>query len=126
MWFIVFLGLVLGVVLGLQMPYLVPVFFAKYLSVAILASIDSLFGGMRATLEKNFDSVILLTGFVSNSLLAAGLAYIGDKLGVSLYIAAVLVFGVRIFENLAAIRRIALTLLRQGKSEVLIESSDSL
>jgi len=64
-----------------------------------------LFGGMRAYMEDGFDNTIFVSGFFVNTFLAAGLAYIGDKLGVELYLAAVVVFGVRIFQNLAIIRR---------------------
>lgn len=105
MWLIILFCLMVGIIVGLHVPFLIPVFFAKYLSVAILAGMDSFFGGIRAYLDDEFDNVVLLTGFVSNSLLAAGLAYIGDQLGVALYIAAVFAFGVRIFQNLAIIRR---------------------
>ncbi|MDD3271967.1 MAG: small basic family protein, partial [Syntrophomonadaceae bacterium] len=56
-------------------------------------------------MEDGFDTTIFVSGFIVNALLAAGLAYIGDKLGVELYLAAVIVFGVRIFQNLAIIRR---------------------
>lgn len=105
MWLLVIFCLMIGIIVGFHVPLLIPIFFAKYLSVAILASLDSFFGGIRAYLEADFDNVVLLSGFVSNSLLAAGLAYIGDQLGVALYIAAVFAFGVRIFQNLAIIRR---------------------
>jgi len=56
-------------------------------------------------MEDGFDNTIFITGFVTNALLAAGLAYLGDRLGVELYLAAVIVFGVRLFQNLAIIRR---------------------
>jgi small basic protein len=87
------------------MPVLLPLIYAKYLSIAILAALDSVFGGIRGYMEDGFDTTIFVSGFIVNALLAAGLAYIGDKLGVELYLAAVIVFGVRIFQNLAIIRR---------------------
>jgi small basic protein len=126
MWIFVLCCFMVGMLLGLQMPFLVPAFLAKYLSIAILASLDSFFGGIRASLEETFDSLVLLTGFIANSLLAAGFAYIGDQLGVSLYTAAVFVFGVRIFQNLAIIRRIALNKLRKPKPIVQLQNSDSI
>ena len=82
--------------------------YAKYMSVAVLAALDSVFGGLRASLEDKFDQAVFLTGFFSNTLLAGVLAYIGDQLGVELYMAAVIVFGVRLFQNLAGIRRFLL------------------
>ncbi|GAF26566.1 uncharacterized conserved protein [Moorella thermoacetica Y72] len=104
MW-IPLIGLIVGVVAGLLLPVKIPVVYSKYMSVAVLAALDSVFGGLRASMEDNFDNAIFLTGFFSNTLLAAFLAYIGDQLGVELYLAAVLVFGVRLFQNLAIIRR---------------------
>ncbi len=105
MWLIIVLGLAIGVIIGSNLPLIIPVYFAKYLSIAILAGLDTIFGGARAYLDKEFDDLVLITGFIFNSLLAAGLAYIGDQLGVALYVAAIFVFGVRLFNNLAIIRR---------------------
>jgi small basic protein len=97
----------------------VPLHFATYLSVAILAALDSLMGGIRAGLERKFDNFIFLSGFFVNSIAAALLAWIGDILGVPLYLAAVIAFGVRIFQNLSLIRRLLLQELysRRDKSE---------
>lgn len=105
MWLLVLFCLLLGLLIGFQMPIIFPLFFAKYMSIAVLAALDSVFGGIRAYMEDGFDNTIFITGFVTNTLLAAGLAYLGDRLGVELYLAAVVVFGVRLFQNLAIIRR---------------------
>lgn len=99
------LGLVLGLAVGWFSPFSVPVEYAKYLSVAILAALDSVLGGIRAAQEEYFDSTVFLTGFFTNILLAGLLAYVGDRIGVDLYLAAVVAFGVRLFNNLAIIRR---------------------
>lgn len=99
-------GLITGVVLGLilQGYIIVPVAMARYLSIALLAALDSALGGFRASLEKQFDDKIFVAGFTSNTLMAALIVYLGDRLGVDLYLAAVVVFGVRLFQNLALIR----------------------
>jgi small basic protein len=99
------LGLILGVVIGLMSPITMPQAYVQYMSVAVLAAMDSVFGGIRAGMEKKFDDMVFITGFFSNTLLAAGLAYIGERLGVALITAAIFAFGVRIFQNLAIIRR---------------------
>ena len=114
MW-IPFLGLFLGIILGTAFTFVVPTIFAKYLSIAALAALDSLLGGIRAALEDNFDSATLLTGFFSNAMLAAGLAYFGDRMGLDLYLAAVVAFGIRIFANLGAIRHALLQKFRNRK-----------
>lgn len=111
------LGLVVGVALGLVTNVEIPVSFSSYLSIAILAALDTVFGGIRASLEKSFDSPVFLTGFFTNTLVAALLAYIGNQLGVDLYLAAVVAFGVRLFQNIAAIRRNVFLLYRQRKLE---------
>lgn len=98
-------GLILGIALGLNLPFTVPQAYAKYMSVAALAAMDSVFGGIRAAMEEHYDNRIFITGFFSNALLAAGLAFIGERLGIDLYLAAVVAFGVRLFQNLAIIRR---------------------
>ncbi|NMA01629.1 MAG: small basic family protein [Clostridia bacterium] len=98
------LGLLFGAIIGSTISFQIPVIYVKYMSVAVLASLDSVFGGVKAVLEDKFDSTILLTGFFTNTLLAALLAYLGDRLGVDLHMAAVFAFGVRLFQNLADIR----------------------
>lgn len=85
------------------------------MSVAILACLDSVFGAVRASLSKNFKSDIFISGFFGNAVLAAGLAYLGDKLGIPMYIAAVIVFGGRIFDNFAVIRRLLIERLKSRK-----------
>lgn len=104
MW-LPFLGLIVGILFGSIFTFAVPVLYAKYLSVAVLAGLDSLTGGYRAVLEDKFDGTILISGFFTNALFAAGLAYLGDLLGLDLYLAAVIAFGLRLFSNISFIRR---------------------
>ena len=99
------IGLLLGILFGSICPLSIPVAYAKLFSVALLASIDSVFGGYRAVLEEKFDNTIFISGFFVNALLAAFLVYVGDHLGIDLYYVALLAFGLRIFQNLAIIRR---------------------
>jgi small basic protein len=101
------LGLVIGVSIGFVTNVAIPVAYSSYLSIAILAALDTVFGGVRASMEKSFDGAVFLSGFFFNTLVAALLAYIGVQLGVDLYLAAVVAFGVRLFQNIAVIRRIA-------------------
>ncbi len=105
MWLVVIFCMLIGLIIGFQLPIFIPLVYAKYMSVAILAMLDSVFGGIRAYMENVFDTTVFVSGFVTNALLAGGLAYLGDRLGVELYLAAVVAFGVRLFQNLAIIRR---------------------
>ncbi|MFH1485942.1 MAG: small basic family protein [Chloroflexota bacterium] len=104
MWLPV-LGLILGIGIGIVAGFSVPVEYARYVGMAILAGIDAVIGGVRASTEEHFDSKVFLSGFVGNVALAALLTYLADRLGVELYMAAIVAFGVRIFNNLAVIRR---------------------
>ena len=79
---------------------------AEYLSLAVLAGLDSVFGGIRAGVENRFQSEVFLSGFLMNMILSVLLVYIGDQIGVTdLYLAAVVTLGGRIFVNLSVIRR---------------------
>lgn len=99
------IAVIIGTLIGFLFPIAIPLTAAKYLSVSVLAALDSVFGGIRSAQEKNFDNWIFITGFFGNALIAAMLAYMGDMLGVDLYLAAIVAFGVRIFQNVAIIRR---------------------
>ncbi|MCL8206936.1 MAG: small basic family protein [Actinomycetia bacterium] len=105
MW-VVLVGLALGLLIGLTFPVVLPLALARYLSIALLAALDSVFGGLRASLEGHFDPVTFATGLVSNAILAAGLTLLGDKLGVPLYYAALFALGYRMFQNLGRIRHL--------------------
>ena len=104
MWLPV-LGLLVGIVMGMLFSLSIPAEYARYTALAILAALDSVLGAARAELEGYYDNEIFITGLVTNMLLAGLLTFLGDRLGVELYIAAVVAFGVRLFNNLATIRR---------------------
>jgi small basic protein len=101
------LALVAGVVAGLLLEPTVPVVLQPYLPIAVVAALDAVFGGIRAKLDGVFDDKQFVISFVSNVLVAAFIVYLGDQLGVGgqLSTGVVVVLGVRIFGNVAAIRR---------------------
>lgn len=101
------LALVVGVLLGLLVEPVVPLWLQPYLPIAVVAALDAVFGGIRARLDGIFDSKVFVVSFVSNVLVAALIVFLGDKLGVGgqLSTGVVVVLGIRIFGNAAAIRR---------------------
>lgn len=101
------IGLVIGVVLGLVLRPSVPPELQPYLPIAVVAALDALFGAVRARLEQKFDDRVFVTSFLFNVLVAAFIVFLGDQLGVGtqLSTAVVVVLGIRIFGNAAAIRR---------------------
>jgi small basic protein len=101
------LGLVVGIVLGLVLRPDVPLSLDPYLPIAVVAALDAVFGGLRAYLDGIFDDKVFVISFVSNVVIASGIVFLGDKLGVGgqLSTGVIVVLGIRIFSNVAAIRR---------------------
>jgi small basic protein len=101
-------GLAVGIVLGLLLQPTLPVVLQPYLPIAIVAALDALFGAFRAYLEGTFTDRVFVVSFVSNVLIAALIVWVGDQIGVGsqLSTGVVVVLGIRIFTNVAAIRRV--------------------
>ncbi|MED3562106.1 small basic family protein [Bacillus xiapuensis] len=112
------LGLIIGAVLGLFTDVRIPEEYSNYLSIAVLAALDTLFGGIRANLQNIYDEKVFVSGFFFNIILAASLAFLGVHLGVDLYLAAVFAFGVRLFQNIAVIRRILIAKWSSNKEKL--------
>jgi small basic protein len=99
------LGLLIGILAGLVLQVNVGFEFSRYTAVAILAALDSVVGAVRAELDGVYDNRIFISGFVTNAVVAVILTFIGDRLGLDLYLVALITFGLRIFNNVALIRR---------------------
>ena len=101
------LGLLLGVIIGLALQPTVPLWLQPYLPIAVIAALDAVFGGVRAVLDGIFNDKVFVVSFLSNVLVAALIVFLGDKLGggSQLSTGVVVVLGVRIFSNVASIRR---------------------
>lgn len=97
--------LLVGILCALFLPFTFSVQASKYIAIAILAGFDSVFGGIAASFNNNFKMKIFLTGFFGNALIAAALLYVGSLLNIDMTVAAIVVFGTRIFQNFAIIRR---------------------
>ena len=99
------IGLVVGALVALVLRPTVPADMTRYVAMGVVAAVDASFGGMRAYVEKTFNDRVFVLAFVSNAAVAAGLVWLGDQLDVDLTTAVAVVFGIRIFQNLAALRR---------------------
>ena len=100
----IIIGCVLGAIIGMGAP-VIPYTYTGYLAIAIVAALDSVFGGITAVLKGKFDLKIFVSGFFGNAILSILLTYLGEKLNVDIYLAAIVVFVGRMFVNLAIIRR---------------------
>lgn len=100
----IIIGCIVGALIGFNSP-IIPYTYSGYLAIAIIAALDSVFGGISSTLNKTFDLKIFVSGFFGNAILSILLTYLGQKLNVDIYLAAIVVFVGRMFNNLAIIRR---------------------
>lgn len=100
----IIIGCIIGAIIGVNIPT-IPYTYSGYLAIAIIAALDSVFGAITSTLKKSFDMKIFISGFFVNAILAMALTYLGEKLNVDIYLAAVVVFVWRMFDNLGKIRR---------------------
>ena len=102
------LGLLLGVIIGLALQPTVPLWLQPYLPIAVIAALDAVFGGVRAVLDGIFNDKVFVVSFLSNVVVAAVIVYLGDQLGVGsqLTTGVVVVLGLRIFSNVASVRRL--------------------
>ena len=100
------LALLLGVIFGFAVNFHVPPAYTVYLAMIILSALDSVIGAIHSGLDGKFKLSIFMTGFTGNAAMAVVLVFIGNILGLDFSVAPIIVFGVRIFNNVAEIRRI--------------------
>ena len=100
----IIIGCIIGALIGVNAP-VISYTYSSYLSIAIIAALDTVFGGIASVIKKNFDLQIFLSGFFGNAILSMALTYLGEKLNVDIYLAAIFVFVWRMFNNLGLIRR---------------------
>lgn len=98
------IGCIIGVLLGMNAP-IIPYSLSGYLAISIIAALDSVFGGIASVVKGEFDLKIFVTGFFGNAILSILLTYLGERLNVDIYLAAIVVFVGRMFVNLAIVRR---------------------
>lgn len=121
----ILVGCVLGAILGMNAP-IISYTYSGYLAIAIIAAIDSVFGGITAVLKGNFDLKVFITGFFGNAILSILLTLLGQKLNVDIYLAAIIVFVGRMFTNLSIIRRYYLDKWTNRKQKVIEKNKETI
>lgn len=119
----VLLGLLVGIAAGIYSPLTIPVIFTRYTAVGILGILDSILGAIKADLQGRYNITIFISGIMFNMILAIFITYFGDRLGLDLYLAVLVVFTFRIFANIGTIRYSFLTKFL-GKKRVEEEIQD--
>jgi small basic protein len=99
-------ALLVGIVAGLLLEPTLPAALAPYLPVVVVAALDTVLEGARARFEGGYHEGEFIVAFLANMVLAAFVVWVGDRLGApDLRLGVIVVFGVRMFQSLAAIRR---------------------
>lgn len=104
----VYIAILIGCIIGALIGNFAPIIsytYSEYLAIGIVAALDTIFGGIVASLNKNFNMGVFISGFLGNAILSILLTYLGSRLNVDIYLAAIFVFVGRIFLNLGTIRR---------------------
>lgn len=120
------LGIILGIILGMTVNVSIPQELTRYTAVIILGMLDSLFGAIRSeTAQNNYNSILFISGLLFSIIFAVLITYLGEHLGLNLYLAVTVVFTFRIFKNVGIVRRewIETWLLKKNASQ---ESSKKL
>lgn len=103
MWFGI-LGLIIGIIIGVYTPLQIPVEYARYSAVGIIAVLDSVLGAIRADYQHRYNATIFISGLITNMVLAAVITYVGDRLGIDLYLAIIVAFTIRMLNNIGIVR----------------------
>ena len=119
----IILGCIIGAFIGINAP-MIPYTYSTFLAIAVVAALDSVFGGITSVLKKNFDLTIFISGFFCNIILSIALTYLGQKLNIDIYLAALVVFVVRMFTNLTIIRRYYIDLWREKARNKAVKNSE--
>lgn len=111
------IGLLIGIAVGIGSGFVFPAGFSAYVAMGILTCLDSLLGGVYANMRREFQWKVFVTGFFSNAILAIALIWLGNQLSIDLSMAAVVVYGSKMFRNFSNIRHLLLNRNRKRTAE---------
>ncbi|MDO8513197.1 MAG: small basic family protein [bacterium] len=111
------IGLAIGIILGIYTPLTIPIEYARYTAVGIMGILDSVFGAIRGDLQGRYNATVFVSGLITNMFLAIIITFLGDRLGIDLYLAIIVAFTIRMLNNIGIIRYFFLSRF-MGKKEV--------
>ena len=111
---------ILALIIGFCLVYLPHIQllpqFLPYIGIAVIAGLDSLAGALRSIIEGKFNDRVFISGFFTNTIVAALLLFLGEKLGIQHVAVAIMVaLIIRIFNNLGFLRRYVIARLFEKK-----------
>ncbi|MCX6808199.1 MAG: small basic family protein [Candidatus Berkelbacteria bacterium] len=111
--YLIILGLALGLVMGAFLQFNIPPEYTRYTAVAIIGLLDSIFGAVRASVEKKYNTTVFLTGLTFNMIFAVIITFFGDKLNLDLYLAVSIAFMIRILANIGSIKSATVSMIQK-------------
>ena len=111
--YLIIVSLAFGLLIGGFLNFEIPPEYARYTAVAIVGILDSLFGAIKASVEKRYETIIFLSGLAFNMTIAVLITFFGDKLNLDLYLAILVAFTIRILSNAGSIKSTALEKMKK-------------
>lgn len=108
-------GLILGVVAGLNLNLIYSPEYAVYISLAILAILNAIFNLLNENLKGELTFIKSIIFVVSDLVFGLLMGYVGEQLGLPIYLAAVFAFGNNIYKNLRTIINFMLEKYQKNK-----------
>jgi len=99
MWWLPVLGLVLGIGLGVLLPIEVPGDYSYYFAVALIAALDGVLSSLEEGFRGSFDLFSFWSKILGTVAFALLLVFIGEHLGVELYLAVLFALCYRILKS---------------------------
>jgi len=98
--FYVIAGIVLGIIAGLKFNVGYNPEYSVYIALSILAIINTIFNILCENLKGEIKTIKAVLLLVSDLAFALFLGYLGEQLGLPIYLAAVFAFGNNLYKNL--------------------------
>ncbi len=96
-------GVILGLLVGLNLNLVYSPEYAVYISIAVLAILNTIFNLLNLNTKGELTVVKSLTYLSTDLIFGLLLAYVGEQLGLPIYLAAVFAFGNSIYQNMRAL-----------------------
>ncbi|MGD9568029.1 MAG: DUF1290 domain-containing protein [Sedimentibacter sp.] len=92
-------GVILGILAGVNLDLVYNPDFAVYISLAVLAILNTIFNMLNENLKGELTPVKSIVFLLSDLVFGLLLGYVGEQLGLPIYLAAVFAFGNNIYKN---------------------------
>lgn len=108
-------GVILGILAGLNLNLIYSPDYAVYISLSVLAILNTIFHVLSENLKGELTPIKSVVFLVSDLSFGLLLGYVGEQLGLPIYLAAVFAFGNNIYSNIKSIINLMLEKYKKNK-----------